>query len=528
MADPRFAILGSTIPPMTGRTSVMARVWQMLTKLSPSHLTIVGPRYSGKSVFLSGLEKCSKAATSPYAITILWDLGHLTPSSDEAFMKELSRRLSNELRASDPRRFGAYIDQLVSGCYGDLREVIEALREEDTRVLLLLDGLDRALAADTLSRNLWDQLRELASQPSLRIVTASRQRLRELIRSAATATSNFWGIFDPNPIQIGVMDDADLKEAIAQCRLGEFKPGAETEIRNWSGSFPPLLLALFNEIEAEADGASVSAPIVNSAADRAFVTIQDVLAALWDDCPEATKDVYRDLIESGSRPASGIGWEQRELLLACGFASAQGDKLQRGCRFLERFVAERRADHGSIARLFRTPEGFRENMRSILELRLGQLASLDRELGRAIQKSVEDLPGFPAQALGNIRNIAERSFAIIWNAEFGRRKIPSQTYGYWRQKGANGVERFESLNVPGELRSQCRLLQLLTGAEQQVDRHAKHISRQTYHLLNSVVSYGHYGQHTQGEEVGLGTAIVAILTSLELAARLAEENAPVR
>jgi Sigma-54 interaction domain len=143
-------------------------------------------------------------------------------------------------------------------------------------------------------------------------------------------------------------------------------------------------------------------------------------------------------------------------------------------------------------------------------------------------KSIEDLPGFPAQALGNMRNLAERSFTIIWNAEFGGRKIPSHAYSYWRQKGVNGVERFESLSVPGELRSQCRVLQLLTGAEQQIDRHAKYISRRTYHLLNSIVGYGHYGQHTDGENVALGTALAAIITSLELAARLTEEQVSAR
>jgi hypothetical protein len=523
MPDPRFPILGSTIPPMIGRSALMARVWQMLIKPSPSHLTIIGPRYAGKSVFLTQLAKYSRAAESPYALTLLWDLGHLTPSSDADFMKELSRRLGNELRALDQKRFGAYVDQLSLGQYGDLKEVIEALREEEARILFLLDGLDRPLAADTLSRNVWDQLRELASQPSLRLVTASRHRLRELIRSAATATSDFWGIFDPNPVQIGVMDEADLRDITAHCKMSELRPGAETEIRNWSGNFPPLLLALINEIQAHAEGASVDAETVNSAAGPAFGTVQDVLAALWDDCPEPTKDVYRDLVECGSRPIAGIGWEQRERLSACGFASVQGDRLQRGCRLLKRFVGERRADQGSIARLFRSTEGFRENIRTILELRLSHFATLDRELSRAIQKSIEDLPGFPAQALGNMRNIAERSFAMIWHAEFGERKIPSQVFGYWRQKGVSGVERFERLHIPGELGMQCRLLQLLTGAQQEIDRHAKRVSQQTYHLLNSVVGYGHYGQHTQGENVALGTAVAAIITSLELAALLTEE-----
>ena len=114
--------------------------------------------------------------------------------------------------------------------------------------------------------------------------------------------------------------------------------------------------------------------------------------------------------------------------------------------------------------------GFRNNIRSILELRLNQFPTLDRELGRAIQKSIEDLPEFPPQALGNMRNIAERSFAIIWTAEFEERKIPSQVFAYWRQKGTRGIERFERLIVPGELRPQCRLLQLLKRLAERFDQ----------------------------------------------------------
>jgi len=524
MPDPRFPILGAAIAPMIGRATLMARVWRALTKPSPSHLTIVGPRYAGKSVFLSGLANCARAQGSPYAATILWDLGHLTPSSDVDFVRELSFRLAKELRTLDQKRFGAYVDQLAIGQYVELREVIEALWAEEARILLLLDGLDRPLAADTLTRNLWDQLRELASQPSLRLITASRQRLRELIRSATTATSDFWGIFDPNPVLIGVMDEADLRDAIALCSIRELEAGAESEIRNWSGGFPPLLLALLNEIELQVQGAGVTAQTVNSAAEQGFVTVQDVLATMWDDCPEATKDLYRDLIESGPRSIAGIGWELRGHLSACGLAFVKGDKIQRGCRLMERFVGERRADQGSVARLFRSVVGFHNNIRSILELRLNQFPTLDHELGRAIQKSIEDLPEFPSQALGNMRNIAERSFAIIWTTEFVQRKIPSDVFAYWHEKGVSGVNRFERLNIPGELRPQCRLLQLLTGAEQDIDRQARFITRQTYHLVNAVVSYGHYGQHTEGENVALGTAITAIITSLELAARLTEEQ----
>jgi hypothetical protein len=107
-------------------------------------------------------------------------------------------------------------------------------------------------------------------------------------------------------------------------------------------------------------------------------------------------------------------------------------------------------------------------------------------------------------------------------------RIPSQIFGYWNQVRPQAAQTFSNLDIPGELRPQCRLLQLLVGAEQGIARRAKYFSRQTYHLLNAVVGYGNYGQHTHGESVGLGTAVCAILSSLELAARLIEENSPTR
>jgi hypothetical protein len=172
------------------------------------------------------------------------------------------------------------------------------------------------------------------------------------------------------------MDEADLGEALALCRLGELKAGAEAELRNWSGGFPPLLLALLNWVEAQSDGAAVTPQTVNLAANRALVDVQDLLAQLWDECPEPTKDVYRDLIDVGS--VEGIGWDEREHLLACGFAVSEGGtRLRKACRLLEQFVAQQRPDQGSVARLFRSAEGYQQNIRSILELRLGQLRAVD-------------------------------------------------------------------------------------------------------------------------------------------------------
>jgi hypothetical protein len=132
-----------------------------------------------------------------------------------------------------------------------------------------------------------------------------------------------------------------------------------------------------------------------------------------------------------------------------GFATIEGNTLRKSCRLLERFVQEQRADQGSVARLFHTAEGYQANIRSILEPRLAQLPTVDAELRRAIARCAGDLPDSPAQALGNMRNIAERAFALIWSVEFGEgRKIPSPVFGHRRDRGIRGLEPFERLQIP--------------------------------------------------------------------------------
>lgn len=525
MTDLRFPILGSVVPAMVGRAAIMDRVWRALTKPSPSHLSIVGPRHAGKTVFLHALAARARDAAAPYSVTMIWDLAHLTPTSDEEFFAGLSKRMAAELRRVEGSTFSTYADHIEGGLYAELREALEALDGEGASILLLLDGLDRPLAADTLTRNLWDQLRELASLPSLRIVTGSRARLRELIRSAATATSDFWGIFDPNPVLLGPLDDADVREAIARCELGPPGPGAEAELRNWSGCFPPLLLGLLNAVDADGHGAAALTPDrVNAAASSALTSLQDVLADMWEICPEATKDAYRELADIRQRPTDVVGREHRERLVSLGMAREDAARLHAGCRLLERFVAERRADEGSVARLFRLPDGYGKHIGSVLSLRLNQIVPLNRELRRAVDRSIGDLPDFPGQALTNLRNLAERSFALVWAAEFGpEKKIPAHVFGHWRERGVRRIEDFERLDVPGEIRRQARLLQLYVGAEQNVNRQARYVSRQTFQLLDAVVGFGNYGQHTEGEEVGLGTAVAAVIVALELSARLAAE-----
>ena len=268
MGDALFPVFGTTVPPLLGRQAIMDRLWRELTKPTPSHLQVVGPRYAGKTVLFHALAQRMKQDDSPFRCVVLWDLGHLTPESNADFIAALNERVRGALHKAG----SAYADELrdvaPEDAYGTLKEVLEVLADEGVSVLLLLDGFDRPLGGGRLTRNLWDQLRELGSLPNLRFVTASRQPLSRLIRSEESATSDFWNIFDQSPVRVGPFDAADLDAILARMSVA-LDAGARTELVNWSGGFPPFVLTLLNEIQARHGDGAVGALDINAAAPAA-------------------------------------------------------------------------------------------------------------------------------------------------------------------------------------------------------------------------------------------------------------------
>ena len=172
MPERVFQICGATIPPMIGRKAIMERLCSALIKPMPDHLQVVGPRFAGKSVILHALAQKMCETGTPYSAVVLWDLGHQTPDTDEAFMSGLRDQLASAL-ATTSSDYADYLRAVEGNPYKEMAEVFDVLKDQGVKVLMLWDGFDKPLASGKLSRNLWDQLRELASRPSLRLVTAS-------------------------------------------------------------------------------------------------------------------------------------------------------------------------------------------------------------------------------------------------------------------------------------------------------------------------------------------------------------------
>jgi hypothetical protein len=112
---------------MLGREATMERMWGALTKATPDHLQMVGPRFAGKTVVLRELARRLRETDGrPYTAVVSWDLGHQTPDTDQSFMQRLARELAAALVENHP----AYADHLKEpreSPYRDIGEVLDAL-----------------------------------------------------------------------------------------------------------------------------------------------------------------------------------------------------------------------------------------------------------------------------------------------------------------------------------------------------------------------------------------------------------------
>lgn len=525
MADALFPILGTSIPPMHGRAGIMQRLWNDLTKATPSHLSIVGPRYSGKTVLMHGLAERLRQGDSPYGAVIVWDIGHQIPDSNDAFLKALCRTLGEGLKANG-NEYGDHLLAADDNEYGELREVLDTLHGDGFKVLMLWDGFDKPLSTGKLTRNLWDQLRELASSPSLRLVTATRRPLHELIRSEESVTSDFWNIFDMTPVRVGVFDENDRTAIMEKITGFTLKSGAKSELENWSAGYPPLYLALLNHIKESGAAGEIDNQVVNDAAGAALDGVSSILHYLWNDCPEMAKNLYRHLVEHNEIAASGVGISERTQLAERGFIQVSGSRVSKGCRFLEQHIKSLGEDAGSIGsmiRLFGPWEEYRGNIRGLLELRLNQLTSLDASLRRYLQRSIEDIPEHPEVCLSSMRGIVDRALDLIWDAELGpARTIPAVWFTEWQHNGERGAESYWDNKFPTKRGHQIRLLQLMTGTQNSAPKASK-VSKNCWVLASAAQGFGDFGQHIDRIEIHVGVAVSAVSVCLELAACLDRE-----
>ena len=511
-----YQVLGVEVPPMLGRERLFGQFCRHLTKASPDHVSVIGPRLFGKSVMLKHL--ASHFRRDHFVGSLYWDLRYGTPRTDAEFRSQFARHLKDRLRSVRPD-LAEYLEPDDKEVSDLLMLVFEALKDEGVRILAVLDGFDHLLGDFGITRNLWDELRTLAQTGGLCLVTGSRARLYDLCRDEESRTSNFWQIFHDPPFQVGIFEGDDWAGFLAPFVSSEIGTdgSAEKEIRNWTGGVPVLAAALADRLIANSrSGETISKADVDRVASAMASEPLATVRALWDDCSIDLQSLLTELSASAV-PVSDVPDRRRRELLSRGYAQKSRGRLRSSCGLMAEYARQRKAEVAHLHRLFGGPERFNNNIRGMLELRLEGITSrADPKLAGFVEKAIRDLHPDPDAAVIWVRSVAETALDLIWAAELGPDKTLPDTWKF------AGIVFDEGGRFPASRGTQCGILRRITGSERS-SAVTKFVTKPTCLLVDHIQSIGNFGQHREGQETSLPTAASFCLSAIELCERLSTE-----
>lgn len=516
MFERLFPICSLPTPRCIGREKYLRRLEVLMEKKSAPHCQVVGPRFSGKTVLLTEFVERTHRGTSSYCGVFLWDLAHSNFGSDVEFIKKFGLEIGNALQKSYPTYAEILKDQDALTA-SEISEVLDSLASEQTRLLAVLDGFDNAVRNGLLTRNLWDQLRNFASKPSLRLITSSRRRLSQLIRDSDTESSPFWNIFDPSPVEVTCFDEIDLETILDIAQIGQVTKGAYKEWLNATNGFPILALEVINQVAQVKRNGDVTEEALKTACDTAFGALRDRLKLLWSDCSSTSKDLFHQIREEKNVLRNDVSNSDLDILAKLGFVQIIGNKISHTSRLLEQFLAYEPNESSSFIRLFASPESARINLKEVLKHRLNQISGLNSSLQRSLEHCLGDLPDHPTVFLEHIRNFCNSVLEIVWRVEgLSDRRIPSEWFDIWKrnQESPKLLSELETSFPKGGKR--LAFLNLMTGTDKSIPV-SKYINKETYVLIAAVHVFGDFGQHQENVVISEFTAYSMLHTCIELA-----------
>ena len=399
-----------------------------------------------------------------------------------------------------------------------LEIVFEEMESEGLRLLAVLDGFDHVLDGGAITRNFWDRMRVLAQRGSLRLVTGSRGRLRELCKSEDSRTSDFWEIFFDTPLQVGCFEEDDwdgFLQPFASKGVDVEEP-ARKEMANWTGGVPILAASLAQRLMGDnAVTNLVTKPVVDRVAGAMANEAPESIRQLWDDCPIEVQSLLADLA-GGEIPLGDVPPDRIRFLEGRGFVGTSRGKLRSACRLMKEFARTRQSNVATLRRLFGDEDRFEANLRGLLELRLEGIRNrVDPTLAGYARKAIRELPE-PDHAIVWMRIFSETALRLIWNAELGRNNSLPEA---WE---ASGIEFDEQGRLPVSLGKQCGILRQATGSANN-PRVTKFLTKPAFLLLDHLHAVGNFGQHRDGATISVPTAAAFCLSAIELCERLASD-----
>lgn len=529
MSDSPYRTFGTGTPPMLGRERLFEELCHQLTKPTPEHVCVVGPRSFGKSVLLNHLASHFKDKGDHYVTSSYWDIRHDIPVTDDEFRRCFAKQIKDALKPVQPD-LADYLELEDDNLQDLLHLVFEEMKSNGLRLIAILDGFDHILSRKSaITRNLWDQMRDLGQMTSLRFVTGSRRRLRELCRTEDSQTSDFWRIFY-GPVPVGCFEENDWSGFLSPFKLRgvTFDSSARKEIDNWTGGVPVLAAALAERLFSEvSDGVTLSKPHVDTIAEMMVEERLEVLADLWDDCQTELKS---DLVELADRdiPLSEVPEQRRRDIELRGFARSlekgKGNKLRSSCRLMDRY-AKQHDEVKNLKRLFGDEKCFESNIQSLLDLRLAQVRGADSELMGLVEDAIRELQPNPTKSVSSARFIAIRALDLIWKAELPGDKSLPESYKFIDITFGQSQDRDR---LPNNRRQQCYILSRITGTQDHAPV-SKFVTKPTSLLVEHLHLVGNFGNHMdEGGTVSVPIAAAFCMSAISLCESLARDLATPR
>lgn len=532
--NPPYQVMGPTVPKMLGRRRLIDQIERHILKPSPDHVQIVGPTLFGKSVLLADLAGRHEAGNTHYVAAAYADLRHSPPADDAALRRRFAETVKTALMRSIPE-VADYIDLADGGLHELLDLTFQELEKQNARLLVVLDGFDHVLSGSGITRTLWDQLRSLAQKSSLRLVTGSRQPLRELCRTEESRSSDFWEIFYDTPINVGPFAEDDWDDVLAPLTVRRVvvESSARKELINWTGGVPVLVAALLLRLaNSTRDGQTVAKSDVDLAAKDMLDHPPAHLQQLWDDCGVELRGDLAALAGSDGVLLSELSVPRQRALDGRGYGAHSGNRMRSACRLMARYAQEQGPAVADLKRLFGTKDEYLASIGGFLELRVCHLVSqgADPQLVTYLRHSIRDVSGAPEMSLVAIRSLVQRSLQLIWAKELGTSRIlPDDWLTEWQHGGAKARWLDGGKRLPSADGEQVHVLDLLTGKKigfNFIERKSRALTRPTFLLLDSLQSIGDFGQHLKDYADCPPTtdfAVAVITVAIEFVSSLASD-----
>jgi hypothetical protein len=522
MTTELYPLANAAQVPLLGRVELLASVVRRLTKPTADHLSVVGPPYIGKTTLLRHLATSIGETGQNYICSVFLDLRHHTPSTDHEFRQRLLLDLHAALTAAN-HESAELID--TSPEDGDLADALAGVFDylDTGRILVVMDGLDHVLRSPSVSKNLWDYLRELGLKSSCTFVTGTRHRIRELCNDPASLASEFWNIFADPLVLLGPFDDSDWDHVLAplQAHVGALENSARNELREWTGGHPALVALLGHTLVSERiSGTGLNGDHVRGCGTSLSSGSFELVTVLWDDCPiEVQGDLYA--LAMGTPGAEFIPNDRVRIAAQRGFM-VDGRRPRIGSKLIAEIAKSQGQGTQDLRRLFGTEASYGDSFPSLPEFRLGLVRGGDSALRRAVEGAIRNIEYDPGASLLQFRIIADRALTLIYSREAPGNRVPEDWMTEWKATGNRWAENLSRGRLPGDPGRQCGLLDEITSDQGGKRKLAQFVKRPTYCLIEHVKQIGDLGAHPDGAVTAVYAA-TACLAAVELLDRLASE-----